>query len=93
MAQIVTVSSGYFEALRARLLAGRFFTDSDTSRTEPVVVINQTLGKQAFPGSDPVGQRVLSMEDQIGPLGRNLMFPSRDTHAVPFRVVGRLLQG
>ena len=86
--QHVTASSGYFEALRARLLAGRFFLDSDTADAEPVIVVNETLASRLFPGEDVVGKRILSTAQQIGPLGRNLMFTSREVHHVPFRIVG-----
>ena len=96
-AQVVTVSSGYFEAFRARLLAGRAFTDADTADTEPVVVVNETLAKRAFPGENPIDRRIVSTAQQIGPLGRNLMFPSHPPGAAPasherryppFRIVG-----
>ena len=86
MTQIVTVSSGYFETVRTRLMSGRFLADTDTSTKEPVVVINETLARLAFAGSDPVGQRIVPLANQIGPLGRNLMFTSHGP--VPFRIVG-----
>jgi putative ABC transport system permease protein len=90
IAQHVTVSAGYFETFRARLLGGRLFGDSDTATTEPVVVVNETLARRLFPGEDALGQRILSTAQQIGPLGRNLMFTSAPGQrgAIPFRIVG-----
>ncbi|MEX1128425.1 MAG: ABC transporter permease [Vicinamibacterales bacterium] len=88
IAQYVTAGTGYFETFRARLVAGRFFTDADSPSSEPVVVINETLARRAFPGEDPVGQRLVSTVDQIGPLGRNLMFTSPEIQSLPFRIVG-----
>jgi putative ABC transport system permease protein len=88
IAQHVTAGTGYLETFRARLNAGRFFTDADSSSGEPVVVINETLARRTFPGEDPIGKRLLSMAQQIGPLGRNLMFASREVHTMPFRIVG-----
>jgi putative ABC transport system permease protein len=82
IAQHVSVSSGYFESLRASLVSGRFFADSDQSQSEPVIVVNQTFAKRVFPGDDPLGKRIRSFAVQIGPLGRNI--PGR----VPFRIVG-----
>jgi putative ABC transport system permease protein len=82
IAQHVSASSGFFEALRARLVAGRFFADGDTADSEPVIVVNDTLARQVFPGETAVGKRLLSMAQQIGPLGRNL------SGRVPFRIVG-----
>jgi putative ABC transport system permease protein len=88
MAQLVTVSNGYFDAVRARLTAGRFFTDSDTATTEPVVIVNETLARRTFPGEQALDKRLLSTATQIGPLGRNLMFPQPPTRPVAFRIVG-----
>jgi len=86
--QHVTASAGYFETFRARLLAGRFFLDSDSATAEPVIVVNQSLVKRLFPGEDAVGKRIMSTAQQIGPLGRNLMFTSREVRQVPFRIIG-----
>lgn len=86
-AQIVTASTGYFEAFRSRLVAGRFFEDRDHAQTEPVVVINATLARREFPNGDAVGARIISTAQQIGPLGRNLM-TSRDVHRRAFTIVG-----
>ncbi len=83
IAQHVTVSSGYFEALRARLLAGRFFADTDSTAAEPVVMVNETFAKRVFPEGDVLGKRIMSLAQQVGPLGRNL-----SGRAVPFRIVG-----
>ena len=87
IAQIVTVSNGYFETFRARLLTGRFFTDSDSSTTEPVVMVNETFARREFAGRSALEQRILSTAQQIGPLGRNLM-SSREVRVVAFRIVG-----
>lgn len=82
VAQHVTVSSGYFEALRAVLVTGRLFTAADGPDTEAVVVVNQTFARRVFPGEEVVGRRLVSRAQQIGPLGRNL-------HGmVPFQIVG-----
>jgi hypothetical protein len=40
------------------LLRGRFFTGPDRIGNQPVIVIDQTLAKRAFPGKDPVGSEV-----------------------------------
>jgi putative ABC transport system permease protein len=72
-AQYHSASDGYFEALGARLRAGRTFDAHDTATSEPVVVINETLARQQFAGQDPVGQTITSSSTAIGPLGRTLM--------------------
>ena len=88
IAQHVTSSDGYFEAFRARLLRGRLFAATDTSTAEPVIVVNETLAKQVFPGEDPVGRKLVSLAGQVGPLGRNLMMPTQGARRLPFTIVG-----
>ena len=72
IAQLVSASSGYFEVFRARLVAGRFFAEGDAIASEPVIVVNTTFARQVFPGEEAIGKRIVSMAEQIGPLGRNL---------------------
>ena len=50
------VSSGYFATLKARLITGRFFTESDDAKSLQVIIINQALAKKYFPGEDPIGK-------------------------------------
>jgi hypothetical protein len=51
------VTSDYFATLRAKLLRGRTFLDSEDKSKPLVVVINQTLATKYFPGEDPIGKR------------------------------------
>ena len=88
IAQHVTAGDGYFETFRVRLIKGRIFTPADTAAAEGVVVVNETFARRVFPGEDPVGKRIISQAQQIGPLGRNLMFTSREVRRVPFQIVG-----
>jgi putative ABC transport system permease protein len=53
------VLPGYFEAMHMRLLAGRFFTDSDNLPGRNVVVIDDALANKAFHGQSAVGKRIL----------------------------------
>jgi putative ABC transport system permease protein len=57
------VLPGYFETMGVRLIAGRFFSDSDTERAEPVAIIEETLARAFWPGENPVGKRL-----KLGPL-------------------------
>ncbi len=52
------VSPDLFSTLRAKLLRGRYFTDSDDASKPLVVIINQTLANKYFPGEDPIGKRI-----------------------------------
>lgn len=87
IAQLVTAGSGYFEALRARIVAGRSFADADRSSAEAVVVVNETFARQAFPGETAIDRRIVSRVQMVGPLGRNLMTPA-PPQPVSFRIVG-----
>jgi macrolide transport system ATP-binding/permease protein len=53
-----SVSAGYFETLQAKLVRGRFFTDSDDLTKPKVVIINRALAKRYFPGEDPLGKQI-----------------------------------
>ena len=52
------VTAGYMTTLRPRLISGRYFTDDEDDSKPKVVIVNQTLAKQYFPGEDPVGKRI-----------------------------------
>jgi len=52
-----TVSPGFFQAVSAPLLKGRFFSQQEGQATR-VVIINETLARRFFPGEDPTGQRL-----------------------------------
>lgn len=51
-------SAGYFEALRIPLIRGRYFEKSDIETSRPVVIINEAVAHQMFPGRDPLGRRI-----------------------------------
>ncbi len=53
-----SVSPEYLKVMRIRLLEGRFFDDQDRMGAESVVVIDDTMARQAFPGEDAVGKHV-----------------------------------
>jgi putative ABC transport system permease protein len=55
---LLFVNERYFEALGAPLLRGRFFTERDERDAPAVVIVNDALAKQYFPGQDPVGRRL-----------------------------------
>jgi len=52
------VSPGYFEALRIPLVAGRTFTAREDAAAAPVVVINERMARQFWPGESALGQYV-----------------------------------
>jgi predicted permease len=53
------VSNGAFEAMGARLVRGRWFTEADTSASVPVAVINETMARTYWTdGNAVVGGRI-----------------------------------
>ena len=52
------VTPGYIEAMRIPLRAGRTFTDADTADRPLVAIVNETMGRQAWGGLNPVGRRI-----------------------------------
>jgi macrolide transport system ATP-binding/permease protein len=56
------VSPAYLPTLKATLLRGRVFTETDDASRPGVTVINQALAQKYFPGQDPIGQRIADDE-------------------------------
>ena len=52
------VSSEYFKTLQAKLLRVRYFSDAEDGSKPRVVIINQALARQYFPGVDPIGRKI-----------------------------------
>ena len=53
-----TISPEYFSAMGTRLIAGRFFTEADNADSPGVVIINERLARELFPGRHPVGEKL-----------------------------------
>jgi putative ABC transport system permease protein len=58
VAEIRTVSSGYFEVMGIRVGRGRSIRVDDDARAAPVVVVNEAFVDAHSAGVDPVGRRV-----------------------------------
>ena len=57
------VMPGFFRAMGIPLKAGRDVRDADTPSSTPVVLVNETLARQQWPGEDPIGRRVRFDDD------------------------------
>jgi putative ABC transport system permease protein len=55
------VRSDYFSTLKVPLLRGRTFIEGDTKDSPRVIIIDQAMAEQYFPGENPIGKR-LGME-------------------------------
>jgi macrolide transport system ATP-binding/permease protein len=53
------VSDGYFTTLGARLLHGRYFSETDNASAPSVAIINSAFGKRYFPDEDAVGKQIV----------------------------------
>ena len=53
------VSDGYIAAMGIPLVAGRDLSERDTASSEPVMLINETMARNVFPGEDPIGKMIL----------------------------------
>jgi putative ABC transport system permease protein len=58
IALATSVTPDYLKVMGITLLKGRFFTEHDRIDSEHVVVIDDVLANQAFPGQEPVGRRL-----------------------------------
>ncbi|HEY0763605.1 MAG TPA: ABC transporter permease [Pyrinomonadaceae bacterium] len=66
-AQHLAITPDYFQALQIPLKAGRFFTDQDNSQSTKVVIINEKLARELFPGESPIGKHFSIWRDEKFP--------------------------
>jgi putative ABC transport system permease protein len=58
-ADLQIVLPGYFEAMGTTLLAGRTFTQDDSSPDRNLIIVDQALAAKAFPSESAVGKKIL----------------------------------
>jgi putative ABC transport system permease protein len=63
------ISPTYFKAMNARLLAGRTFTYADSTGTPPIIIVDETLARLAWPGESAIGKQL-----QLAPTGEENAF-------------------
>ena len=79
-AGVKSVSPRYLSAIGMRLSRGRWFAESDSAGTAPVIVVNESFVKRFIPDGDPLG-KVIRIEEIIP--GQPALGPE-----VPWQVVG-----
>jgi putative ABC transport system permease protein len=88
-----TVSPGYLQTMRMRLLAGREFTEHDDRSAQGVAIVSQAFVKKFFPNEEPLGRRLkMDIQDyQIEIIGviadvrlQNLAAPGDPEIYVPY---------
>ena len=57
-AMFATTSGDYFQAMSIPLLDGRYFTEDDRSKSQLVVIVNQSMATHSWPGQRAIGKRM-----------------------------------
>src|SRR5256714_5444864 len=57
-ADLEVITGDYFQAFNVPLLRGRTFNERDTKDSPRVIIVDQELADQFFPGEDPIGKRL-----------------------------------
>ncbi|HWP42364.1 MAG TPA: ABC transporter permease, partial [Blastocatellia bacterium] len=58
------ITPGYFAAMGIPLIKGRIFDERDTAESPRVLIINETMAREFFPGEDPIGKRLIISWDR-----------------------------
>ena len=58
IADLRSVTPGYFDAMGARLLAGRWFDEHDRTGGREVVIVDDLLARTTWPGQPAIGKRL-----------------------------------
>jgi len=87
---IVSVAPRFFETSGLPMLRGRDFGSLDTDNAAQVIIVNETMARKFWPGSDPVGQSFYDGHDSYQVVGvardtkyRNLREAPRTTMYQP----------
>ncbi|MBV9497847.1 MAG: ABC transporter permease, partial [Acidobacteriaceae bacterium] len=67
MADLRCILPGYFSTIRATLLSGRDFTESDDAAHEHVAIIDDVLAQQLWPHGDAIGKKLNVSDSPKGP--------------------------
>ena len=59
----LSVTPGYLETMGIALVRGRYFQDSDTVNSLPVVIVDEKLANRFWPDRDPIGQKMYEAGD------------------------------
>jgi putative ABC transport system permease protein len=66
-AAYLVITPDYFRALQIPLISGRTSTDQDTADTTKVVIVNESLARQLWPGESPIGKHITIWRDEKFP--------------------------
>jgi len=77
-ANFVVCSPGYFATLGLPLRTGRDFAAADGPGARAVAIVNESLARALWPGSDPLGRRLDTVDDHRGLGWRTVVGVVRD---------------
>ena len=60
------VAGRYFDAIGARVTAGRAFTDDDSATSQLVAMVNEQFARRYWPGQNAVGKRLKQGDRRVG---------------------------
>jgi putative ABC transport system permease protein len=61
------ITPDYFRAMQIPLTNGRAFTDQDIDKSPQVLIVNESMARQLWPGENPVGRRITVWRDEKFP--------------------------
>ena len=59
---VTYVTPGFFEALRMRLMRGRYFDSRDSANSQPVAVVNEAFARMYLNQQSPLGLHINTMD-------------------------------
>ena len=93
------VLPGYFATMGIPILSGRDVRTSDTSNSERVVIISQSIAKTLFPDRDPLGRSVVIDRDDsvtwtvvgvVGDAKENDLYAPKELKGTFYRAYGQI---
>ena len=66
-AMYLPITPDYFQTVQIPLKAGRLFTEQDNLQSTKVVIVNETMARQLWPGESPIGRRFSIWRDENFP--------------------------
>jgi predicted permease len=64
MTLVYRVEPSYLAAMKIPLKQGRFFTNQDDERSQPVVVVDEVFAHKFFGDADPIGKRICQGDEE-----------------------------
>ncbi|HKC66077.1 MAG TPA: FtsX-like permease family protein, partial [Pyrinomonadaceae bacterium] len=64
VAEFRLITPDYFHAIGIPLLKGRTFTEHDNLQMPVSILINETLARRFFPNEDPIGKRLVVIDEK-----------------------------